>query len=106
MNEEKPLKIYILIKDWIDVGHAVNGVGHAVLILDEKYKDDPIYKEWRHHSFRKVTCKVSEQEFEEAKQFDDYVVATEMAFDNKEIMLAFAPRKEWPKRFRFYQLYK
>ena len=102
----KHLKIYILIKDWIDVGHAVNGVGHAVLILDEKYRNDPVYQDWRHNSFRKVTCNVSEQEFEEAKQFEDYIVCTEMAFDNKEIILAFAPRKEWPKRFKFYRLYK
>ena len=105
-NEHKPLKIYILIKDWIDIGHAVNGVGHAVLILDRKYKDDPIYIDWKDNHFSKVTCKVSEQEFEDAKQYGDYIVCEEMAFDNQEIMLAFKPREEWPKRFKYFKLYK
>lgn len=99
-------KIYVLIKDWVDVGHAVNTAGHASLLLYLRNKDNPDIKEWLENSFRKVTCKVNEKEFEKAKEFGGYEVVTEMAFDNGEVALAFLPRKEWPKFFKFLQLYK
>ena len=99
-------KIYILIKDWVDVGHAVNTAGHASLLLYLRNKDNPELKEWLENSFRKVTCKVTEEEFERAKQFEGWTPITEMAFDQKEVALAFLPRKEWPKFFKFLPLYK
>jgi peptidyl-tRNA hydrolase len=104
-------KIYILIKDWVDVGHAVNTAGHASLILYLKYKNHPNMKEWLENSFRKVTCKVSEEVFKQAKKQDDYVIVTENAFkkengEDTEVALAFLPRKEWSKFFKFLQLYK
>lgn len=103
-------KIYILIKDWVDVGHAVNTAGHASLLLYLRNKDNADLKEWLENSFRKVTCIVSEEEFEQAKQFEGYEIVTENAFkkengEDMEVALAFLPRKEWPKFFKYLKLY-
>lgn len=98
-------KIYILIKDWVDLGHAINSAGHASLILYLRNKGNPELEDWVKNSFRKVTCKVTEKEFEKAKEYGGFEIVTEMAFDNGEVALAFLPRKEWPKFFKFLKLY-
>lgn len=100
-------KMYILIKDWVDVGHAVNSCVHAGAMIQSNWdKEDPVMKDWYDTSFRKCTCKVTEEEFEKAKNYDDWFVVTEMAFDTKEVILVFKPRKEWPKFFQFLKLWK
>ena len=48
----------------------------------------------------------STKEFERAKSFEDHVVITESALDREEVAIAFKPRVEWPKPFRFYKLYR
>ena len=98
--------MYILIKDSIDLGHAINSAAHAGLMGYLEWKDDSIIDEWLSNSFRKVTCKVSEKEFQKAMQYDDFVVVTELAFAGAEVGLVFKPRYEWPKFFKFLQLYK
>lgn len=45
-------------------------------------------------------------EFEAAKGFEDNVVLTESALDEAEVAIAFRPREEWPKAFKFYRLYR
>jgi hypothetical protein len=102
----KKLKMYILILDWVDLGHAINSVGHAGLMGYLEWEHEPIMKEWLANSFRKVTCKVNQKEFEHAKEFDDYQIITELAFDGKEVGLVFKPRYEWPKFFKYLKLYK
>jgi hypothetical protein len=97
--------MYILIKDSIDLGHAINSAAHAGLMGYLEWKNDPIIKEWLSDSFRKVTCKVSEKEFESAKKYDDYIIVTELAFNKAEVGLVFKPRREWPKFFNFLKLY-
>jgi hypothetical protein len=98
--------MYILIADWIDYGHSINSAAHAGLIGYLKWKDDPIIDEWIKNSFRKVTCKVTKDELNAAKLYDDFEVVTEMAFDKAEVGLVFKPRYEWPKFFKFLKLYK
>jgi hypothetical protein len=102
----KNLKMYILILDWVDVGHAINSVGHAGLMGYLKWKHDPIIEEWLANSFRKVTCKVNQKEFEKAQTYGDFQVITELAFDGKAVGLVFKPRYEWPKFFKYLKLYK
>ena len=36
----------------------------------------------------------------------DHVVLTESALGGQEVAIAFKPRREWPKAFRFLRLYK
>jgi hypothetical protein len=102
----KPLKMYILIKDSIDLGHAINSAAHASLMGYRQWEDDPDVKDWMNDSFRKVTCKVTDKEFEKAKEYKDFVIVTEMAFDGAEVGLVFKPRREWPRFFNFIKLYK
>ncbi len=109
MEEKKEnLRMYILIKSSVDVGHAVNSCGHAGMMagLEWPPKSDPLMDEWYADSFRKCTCKVSDEQFEKAKEYGDYIVVTEAAFDQDEVILVFKPRREWPKFFKFLTLYK
>jgi hypothetical protein len=56
--------------------------------------------------FSKAVSKVTDEEFEQAKTCPDHVVITESALGGAEVALAFRPRQEWPKSFRFYRLYR
>ena len=98
--------MYILVKKSIPRGIGVNAVGHAVLGTYLKYKDHPDTIDWLENSYRKVTCLVSDEEFERAKETEDCVVFTENDYNNEEVALGFRPRKEWPKMFEFLRLYK
>jgi hypothetical protein len=103
--EKIMIKSYICLLDWVDPGHAINSASHAGTIIMLKWSDDPIVKEWTENSIRKVTCSVTEKEFTHLKQFDDYQVITELAFEGKEVGLVFKPRREWPKYFKFLRLW-
>ncbi len=98
--------MYILIKDDVPVGFATLAAAHASLAAYLKFQDTPEVLEWLSGPFYKAVCRVNDKEFEKAKTFDDHVVLTESAFDNQEVAIAFKPREEWPKPFKFYRLYK
>ncbi|MEP0264665.1 peptidyl-tRNA hydrolase [Dokdonia sp.] len=100
------MKMYILVKDDIPEGFAVLAAAHASLAAYLKFKEDPDMQIWVTSTFYKVVCKVNKKEFERAKTFENSVVLTESALDHKEVAIAFKPRKEWPKPFKFYNLYK
>ena len=100
------MKMYILIRDSIPQGFAVLAAAHASLACYLKFKDAPEVAQWLSGPFYKTVCMVNDKEFEKAKTFDDCVVLTESALANQEVALAFKPREEWPKPFRFYRLYK
>ena len=76
--------MYILLKDSIPEGFAVLAAAHASLACYLKFQDDNDTQSWVSGTFYKVICKVNE----------------------KEVAIAFKPRNEWPKAFKFYRLYK
>jgi peptidyl-tRNA hydrolase len=98
--------MYILVKEDVAVGHAMVAVAHASLAAYLKFKDAPEVAEWLSGPFYKTICKVNAKEFERAKECEDHVVITESALDGAEVAIAFKPREEWPKGFRFYRLYR
>ena len=100
------MKMYILIKDDVPEGFAILAAAHASLAAYLKFKEDPDMQTWVSETFYKVVCKVNDKEFQKAKTFEDHVVLTESALDHTEVAIAFKPREEWPKPFRFYKLYK
>jgi peptidyl-tRNA hydrolase len=57
------LRMYILVLDDLPIGHAINTSSHAAVACTLRYLDTPEVKEWLEDSFRKVTCKVTEKEF-------------------------------------------
>jgi hypothetical protein len=61
---------------------------------------------WLAGPFCKAVCKVNAREFENAKAVPDRVVLTDSALGNNELALAFKPRSEWQKMFKFLKLYR
>jgi peptidyl-tRNA hydrolase len=105
MTNATKLKMYILIPDDIPLGHAINSAAHASLACYLKYSDVPAMQKWLDHSFKKVTVKVTREQFEDAKYSWGWVLLTESALDNKEVALAFCPREAWPDKFKTFPLY-
>ncbi len=81
-------------------GFAIVAAAHACLACCLKFRDTSEVSEWLSGPFYKAVRKVNDKEFE------GHVVLTESALDNQEVAIAFRPREEWPKPFRFYRLYK
>ncbi len=100
------MRMYILVRESIPTGFAILAAAHASLSCYLKFREMPEVEEWLSGPFYKVVCRVSDAEFEAAKAFDDHVVLTESALAGAEVAIAFRPRKEWPKAFKFYRLYK
>ena len=100
------MKMYILIKDSLPVGHAIVAAAHASLAAYLKFRHTPEVQQWLSGPFRKVVCKVDAAEFEWAKSIDDHCVLTESVLAGDEVAVAFKPRGEWPKRFRELSLYR
>ena len=98
------MKMYILIHETVPEGFAVLAAAHASLACYLKYRDSAEVEEWLAGPFYKVICKVNDAEFEQARAFEDHVVLTESGLDHREVAIAFKPRAEWPKAFKFYRL--
>ena len=100
------MKMYILIRESVPLGIAMTAVGHAAVACYRKYEATEDMKTWLEKSFKKVVCKVSDEEFEKVKSVENNIVLTESSIANQETAIVFAPRKEFPKQFKFYRLYK
>ena len=98
--------MYILIKESVPLGYAMVAAAHASLAAYLKFRDHDDVQHWLAGPFRKAVCKVSAEDFERAKAVPDRVVLTESALDGQEVAIAFKPREEWPKAFKFYELYR
>jgi len=126
MNTNKS-KMYILIRDDVDLGHAILASAHASLsgyltFLRQEHSlrklchgespyDMPTTVEtWVDESFRKVVCKVTLQEFEKAKSYGenmiDYRIMVESGLDNMEVAIVFKPRDNFEPFFKSLKLYK
>ena len=100
------MKMYILVKEDVPLGFAIVASAHASLAAYLKFQDTDAVATWLSGPFYKAVCKVNDKEFERAKEAGDFVVMTESALDGAEVALAFRPREDWPKPFRFFRLYK
>jgi hypothetical protein len=98
--------MYFLVRESVPLGFAVLATAHASLAAYLRFRDTPEVASWLAGPFLKVVCKVDDAEFERAKAFEDSVVLTESALGGLEVAIAFKPREEWPKAFRFYKLYR
>jgi peptidyl-tRNA hydrolase len=100
------MKMYILIRDDVPLGHALTAAAHASLACYLKFQEREEVAQWLSGPFKKVICKVDAAQFEQARAVADHVVMTESALDGREVALAFCPREEWPKSFKFLSLYR
>jgi hypothetical protein len=96
----------ILIRESVPVGFAVLAAAHASLACYLRFRESAEVAAWLAGPFYKVICKVSDEEFEQAKAVEDRVVLTESGLGGAEVAIAFKPREEWPKGFRFYRLFR
>ncbi len=110
MSDDVPippkLRMYILVRESVPIGFAVLAAAHASLAAYLQFADTPEVKEWLAGPFYKAVCRVSDAEFEKAKETSEHVVITESALDGQEVAISFKPRTEYPKTFRFFKLYK
>ena len=100
------MKMYIAIKDWVPSGHAVNCAAHAGLIGWLEFGHLDSTKEWLDTSFKKVTCAVTDDEFEILRKMENSKVIRESRLDNDEIGIVLAPRDEWPTFMKTLRLWK
>ena len=100
------MKMYILVRDDIPLGFAMVAVAHASLAGYMAFRETPEVHEWLSGPFFKAVCKVNAKEFANAKLVPDHVILTESALGNQEVAIAFKPREEWPKMFKFLKLYR
>ena len=98
--------MYILIKETVPLGFAVLASAHASLAAYLKFQESPDVTAWLSGPFYKVICKVTDYEFERGKAVEDHVILTESSLDGQEVAIAFRPREEWPKMFKYLRLYK
>ncbi len=99
------MKMYILLKDSLPDKFAPVVAAHASLACYKKFESNSDMQEWVQSVFKKVVCKVNDKEFENAKKEPDHVVLTESALDNQEVAIAFSPRQEYSKQFRFFSMW-
>ena len=105
-DNREHLKMYILVREGVPPGFAVLAAAHASLAAYLRFRDTPEVAEWVSGTFYKAVCKVTDAEFEQARGLAEHVVLTESALGGQEVALAFKPRREWPRAFRFYRLYR
>lgn len=104
-----PSKAYILVRDKIIEEHfglAIAAVAHAGAAIITKFGFLPQTQEWEKNSFRKVICRVSDEEFARGIKEGGCYILTESALDGQETCLVFNPREEWPNFFKYLKLWK
>ncbi|MFO0738573.1 MAG: peptidyl-tRNA hydrolase [Labilithrix sp.] len=100
------MKMYILIRESVPLGNAIVAAAHASIAAYLRFRDAPEMAEWLSGPFRKVVCRVTDEELERARSVPDHVVLTESALGGAEVAIAFKPRAEWDKAFQFLRLYR
>jgi peptidyl-tRNA hydrolase len=99
------MKMYIILKKDIPDKLAPVIAAHASLACYKKFEQDERMITWINGIFKKVVCTVNENEFNKLKEEVDYVLLTESSLDHKEVCLAFCPREEFPKKFKFLKMW-
>lgn len=99
------MKMYILIKDSVPDKMAPVIAAHASLAAYKHFEEDADMQAWINSVFRKVVCRVNDKEFENGRKEEKHIALTESALDNAEVCLAFCPREEYSKQFRFFRMW-
>ena len=98
--------MYILIKETVPAKFAPVIAAHASLACYKKFEDDVDMQAWINSVFRKVVCQVNDTEFENAKQESKHLVLTESALNNDEVAIAFCPRNDYSKQFKYFKMWR
>ncbi len=99
------MKMYIIVKNNIPDKLVPVITAHASLACFRKFEHNERMQTWINSIFKKVVCVVTEAEFNLLKEEPDHVLLTESALENSEVCLAFCPREEFPKKFKFLKMW-
>lgn len=99
------MKMYIIVKDSIPDKLVPVITAHASLACYKKFQEDEQMIAWMNGVFKKVVCVVNEVDFENYKNEPDSILLTESSLDNREVCLAFCPRTEYPKKFKYLSMW-
>lgn len=99
------MKMYIIVKNDIPDKMVPVITAHASLACYKKFEHNENMIKWISGIFKKVVCVVNEAEFSVLKNELDFVLLTESSLDNKEAALAFCPREEYSKKFKFLKMW-
>ena len=97
--------MYIIIKDNVPDKLVPVISAHASLACYKKFEANADMITWINGIFKKVVCLANEAEFDKLKNETDHIVLTESALNNNEVCLAFCPREEYPKMFKFLKMW-
>ncbi|HAO08239.1 MAG TPA: hypothetical protein DCQ50_14915 [Chryseobacterium sp.] len=99
------MKMYIIVLNTVPDKLVPVITAHASLACYKKFEDNKNMIEWISGIFKKVVCVVNETEFNSFKNETDYILLTESSLDNREVALAFCPKEEYPKKFKFLKMW-
>lgn len=99
------MKMYIIVKNETPDKIVPVVTAHASLACYKKFENDERMMQWINGIFKKVVCSAHEIEFNRLKNETDFVLLTESSLGNKEVCLAFCPREEYPKQFKFLKMW-
>jgi desulfoferrodoxin (superoxide reductase-like protein) len=99
------MKMYIIVKDNIPDKLVPVITAHASLACYKKFEENEHMIKWINGIFKKVVCLVSAHEFDHLKNETDFVVLTESSLENQEVCIAFCPREEYSKKFKFLRMW-
>lgn len=99
------MKMYIIVKDTVPDKLVPVITAHASLACYKKFEHNEDMIKWINETFKKVVCIANEIEFDKFKSEVDFVVLTESSLESKEVSLAFCPREEYPKKFKFLKMW-
>ena len=100
-------KMYLLIKDSVPDNLVPLICAHASLAAWLKYESTNSVRDWVNNSFRKVVCRVSEDEFNRAALFNGSHVTTASELENKQVCCVLVPMvEEYPPEVKKYELWK
>lgn len=99
------MKMYILIKRDAPDKLVPVIAAHASLACFRKFEQNGDMQSWINGIFTKVVCVVNEAEFTNAQKELNYIVLTESTLDKREVCIAFCPREEYSKMFKFLKMW-
>lgn len=99
------MKMYIIIKKDTPDNLVPVIAAHASLACYKKFESDENMQKWMSGIFKKVVCIADETDFHQLKNEKYFVLLTESSLGNKEVCLAFCPREEYPKKFKFLKMW-
>lgn len=111
-GESYKMKMYILVLDDVPKDLVPVICAHASLACYlNKYEDSEKIHDnfdiWLKESFKKVVCEVNEKEWNQAIDKEvDYQFITESSLENREVAIAFTPREDYHKCFKFFRKWK